>query len=114
MGRIASGNDGIFLFFEGGRERGKRSRQAFPISVSARFSYSPSALGVHCFLGCLLLFVYDGNVRPAQTGCARTGGHLILEKPAASVSGIPCFLAVVCCCNGYRLFNDGYANMKGV
>ncbi len=79
-----------------GRGCRKRRPQAFPYPCSdgsrtRRMLCSDIAFDVLRKLFCLC------NVRPAHTACARTGGHLISEKPAASVFGIPCFLAVVCC-----------------
>ena len=56
---------------------------AFPYPLSARFSYILSALGGLTFLvfagfaWCKLWML----VRQYQTGCTRTGGHGISEKP---------------------------------
>ena len=60
----------------------------FSISVFARFSYILSALIGHCFVG-FGLFRVLGNVRSVQTGCARTGGHLISEKPPPLLPASP-------------------------
>ena len=61
----------------------KKGAADFSISVFGRFSYTASAPDVH-YLEMLLVGVrFLGNVRPAQTPCTRTAGHLISEKPAA-------------------------------
>ena len=56
--------------------------------MSARFSYTLSALDGHYLLCFLDAEVFGGNVHPYHTACARTGGHwdignvwrLILQK----------------------------------
>ena len=68
----------------------------FSISVFGRFAYTLSAPDVH-YLGRLFVRVrFLGNVRPYQTTCTRTAGHLISEKPAGLSGGNSCLVSRCC------------------
>ena len=62
-----------------GRQRDRLS--GFSISVFGRFTYTLSALEGHYLVGFDKGVGIGGNVRPNQTACSRTAGHLISEKP---------------------------------